>query len=278
MPPFHGRALIVHHQQFLDGERCNDGLQRRSAHDSPGRCRSDLYPGSRGVRQHRRALRATTLLPAPAGASRSPCPWSPTRRPRRRTRRSSPRSRRRTPARTSSSPSPTAPPATRAAPSRPGLPADFVVFSLETDMTRLVKAGIVDADWNTDEYKGIVTDSVVAIVTRKGNPKDIKDWDDLMKKGVEVITPNPFTSGGARWNIMAAYGAQIDDGKTEADGVSSTSPTCSRTSRCRTTAPARRCRPSPAARATSLSPTRTRRSSPSRTARTSTTSCPTRPS
>ena len=91
-----------------------------------------------------------------------------------------------------------------------GLPADFVMFSLETDMTRLVDAGLVDADWNTDEHKGNVTDSVVVLVTRKGNPKGIKDWPDLLAKDVEVITPNPFTSGGARWNIMAAYGSRID--------------------------------------------------------------------
>jgi sulfate transport system substrate-binding protein len=98
-----------------------------------------------------------------------------------------------------------------------GLPADFVMFSLETDMTRLVDAGIVDADWNTDEYKGNITNSVVALVTRKGNPDGIKDWPDLLKKGTEVITPNPFSSGGARWNIMAAYGAQIQNGKSEAE-------------------------------------------------------------
>jgi sulfate/thiosulfate transport system substrate-binding protein len=98
-----------------------------------------------------------------------------------------------------------------------GLPADFVMFSLETDMNRLVDAGMVDASWNTDEHQGMITDSVVALVTRKGNPKDIKDWPDLLKKDVEVITPNPFSSGGARWNIMGAYGAQIKAGKTPAE-------------------------------------------------------------
>jgi sulfate/thiosulfate-binding protein len=98
-----------------------------------------------------------------------------------------------------------------------GLPADFVMFSLETDMTRLVDAGLVDAGWNTDEHKGIITDSVVALITRNGNPKGIKDWPDLVKKDVEVITPNPFSSGGARWNIMGAYGAQTASGKSEAE-------------------------------------------------------------
>jgi sulfate/thiosulfate-binding protein len=100
-----------------------------------------------------------------------------------------------------------------------GLPTDFVMFSLETDMKRVVDAGIVDPSWNADEHKGIITDSVVALVTRKGNPKGIKDWPDLLKKDVEVITPNPFSSGGARWNIMGAYGAQIKAGKSEADAT-----------------------------------------------------------
>jgi sulfate/thiosulfate transport system substrate-binding protein len=96
-----------------------------------------------------------------------------------------------------------------------GLPADVVEFSLEPDMTRLVDAGIVDPSWNSNQYKGMVTDSVVVFVVRKGNPKGIKPWDDLVKPGIEVITPNPFTSGGARWNLMAAYGAQIEEGKSE---------------------------------------------------------------
>ena len=96
-----------------------------------------------------------------------------------------------------------------------GLPADFVMFSLEPDMTRVVKAGIVASDWNSNQYRGMITDSTVAFVVRKGNPKNIQTWDDLVQEGVSVITPNPFTSGGARWNIMAAWGAQIKQGKTE---------------------------------------------------------------
>ena len=96
-----------------------------------------------------------------------------------------------------------------------GLRADVVAFSLEPDMTRLVDAGIVPADWNAGEHKGMVTDSVVVFVVRKGNPKGIKTWDALTKEGVEVVTPNPFTSGGARWNVMAGYGAQLEQGKTE---------------------------------------------------------------
>jgi sulfate transport system substrate-binding protein len=65
------------------------------------------------------------------------------------------------------------------------------------------------------QYKGNVTDSVVVIATRKGNPKHISDWPDLVKSGVKVITPNPFTSGGARWNVMAAYGGVIAAGASE---------------------------------------------------------------
>ena len=95
-----------------------------------------------------------------------------------------------------------------------GLPASIVAFSLEPDITRLVDAGIVAKDWNANQYKGMVTDSVVVFVVRKGNAEGIHTWADLVKPGIEVITPNPFTSGGARWNLMAAYGAQLELGKT----------------------------------------------------------------
>ena len=98
-----------------------------------------------------------------------------------------------------------------------GLPADYVAFSLEPDITRLVEAGLVDADWNANEHKGMVSNSVVVFAVRKGNPKNIRTWDDLVRDGIEVITPNPFTSGGAKWNLMAAYGAQIEQGKSEAE-------------------------------------------------------------
>jgi sulfate/thiosulfate-binding protein len=100
-----------------------------------------------------------------------------------------------------------------------GQPADVVAFSLAPDITRLVKAKIVADDWNSDEHKGMVTDSVVVIATREGNPKHLTDWTDLTQPGVEVITPNPFTSGGARWNVMAAYGAASDGGKDKQAGV-----------------------------------------------------------
>src|SRR4051812_30371563 len=100
-----------------------------------------------------------------------------------------------------------------------GQPADYVGFSLEPDMTRLVKAGLVASDWASTPTKGMVTDSVVVLITRKGNPKDIKGWDDLTKDGVDVIVPNVFTSGGARWDVMAAWGSQTQTGKSEADAT-----------------------------------------------------------
>src|SRR5512144_911 len=97
-----------------------------------------------------------------------------------------------------------------------GQPADVVEFSLEPDMQRLVDAGIVPADWNQNQYRGIVTDSVVTLMVRPGNPKKITSFDDLARSDVEVIDPNPATSGGARWNIMAIYGSQIAEGKSPA--------------------------------------------------------------
>ncbi len=100
-----------------------------------------------------------------------------------------------------------------------GLAADVVAFSLEPDLTRLVKAGLVSKTWDKDRYHGIVTDSVVVFVTRPGNPKHIKTWKDLTKPGIQVVTPNPFTSGGARWNVMAAYGAQRQAGKSHKQAV-----------------------------------------------------------
>src|SRR3954452_15145506 len=96
-----------------------------------------------------------------------------------------------------------------------GLPADIVALSLAPDVDKLVEPGIVDSNWaKTTGDDGFVTDSVVVFVVRKGNPKHIKSWDDLIKPGVQVLTPNPFTSGGAKWNLMAAYGAQIKQGKS----------------------------------------------------------------
>ena len=97
-----------------------------------------------------------------------------------------------------------------------GLPADLVNFSLEPDMDKLVKAGLVSSSWDQGPTRGIVTDSIVSFVVRPGNPKHITTWADLVKSGVQVITPNVFSSGSAKWNIMAAYGAEIALGKTPA--------------------------------------------------------------
>lgn len=91
-----------------------------------------------------------------------------------------------------------------------GLHATVVNFSTEPDMAKLVKAGLVASSWDSGPTKGMVTDSVVAFIVRKGNPKHIRTWADLVKPGVGVITPNPFSSGSARWNLMAAYGAQLE--------------------------------------------------------------------
>ena len=96
-----------------------------------------------------------------------------------------------------------------------GLPADVVALSLAPDVDKLVDEKLVAEDWSKDRYDGFVTTSVVVFAVRKGNPKNIKTWDDLVKPGVEVITPNPFTSGGAKWNVMAAWGSQIQQGKSE---------------------------------------------------------------
>lgn len=86
-----------------------------------------------------------------------------------------------------------------------GLDADYVALSLEPDVTRLVTAKLVDPSWNAGPTKGMVSESVVVIAVRKGNPLKIKGWDDIVKPGVTIITPNPGSSGAAKWNILAAY-------------------------------------------------------------------------
>src|SRR5437588_1490567 len=96
-----------------------------------------------------------------------------------------------------------------------GLKADVVFLSTGDDINILVDAGLVDAKWNRQAYDGIAADTVVVFAVRNGNPKHIKGWNDLIKPGVQVITPNPFSSGSAKWNILAAYGAQRHLGKTD---------------------------------------------------------------
>src|SRR5205807_906705 len=100
-----------------------------------------------------------------------------------------------------------------------GQPADVVAFSTEPDVSRLVKAGVVSKSWDANPEKGIVSNSTVVLVVRKGNPKHITGWDDLVKPGIDVVTPNPSTSGSARWNVMAAYGAQLKEGKSPSQAL-----------------------------------------------------------
>jgi sulfate transport system substrate-binding protein len=100
-----------------------------------------------------------------------------------------------------------------------GQPADIVALSLDPDVNLLVKKGLVPKNWAANSHRGIVSDSVVVFVVRDGNPKHIQGWGDLVKPGVQVITPNPFTSGGARWNVMAGYGALRRQGKTDRQAI-----------------------------------------------------------
>ena len=101
-----------------------------------------------------------------------------------------------------------------------GQPADFVHLPIEPDITRLVDADLVSPDYAEEyDYEGKIQDSVVVFITRPGNPKDITDWDDLLRDDVDVITPDPFTSGGARWNIMAAYGQVIENGGSDEEAL-----------------------------------------------------------
>ena len=88
-----------------------------------------------------------------------------------------------------------------------GFEADIAALSLEADIDRIAKAGLITHDWKAGQYHGMVSSSVVAFAVRKGNPKGIRDWADLAKPGVQILTPNPKTSGGAQWNILALYGA-----------------------------------------------------------------------
>ena len=100
-----------------------------------------------------------------------------------------------------------------------GQDADIVALSLDPDVNLLVGKGLVPKNWNANSHEGIVSDSVVVFVVRDGNPKKIKGWGDLIKPDVQVITPNPFTSGGARWNVMAAYGAQRRAGRSDKQAI-----------------------------------------------------------
>lgn len=100
-----------------------------------------------------------------------------------------------------------------------GKPADIVNFSVEPDITRLVKADKVAKDWNADATKGIPFGSLVTFVVRKGNPKNIRDWDDLLRPGIEVVTPSPLSSGSAKWNLLAPYAAKSNGGQDKEAGI-----------------------------------------------------------
>ena len=102
---------------------------------------------------------------------------------------------------------------------RDGAEANFVNFSVEPDITRLVDAGLVDEGWKNNAYNGIPFGSVVTIVVREGNPENIRDWDDLLRPGVEVVTPNPFSSGSAKWNLLAPYAAKSNGGTDPQAGI-----------------------------------------------------------
>jgi sulfate/thiosulfate-binding protein len=98
-----------------------------------------------------------------------------------------------------------------------GLAADYVHFSVSSDVTRLVDEGLVADTWDAGDNKGVVSSSVVVFAVRSGNPKNIQTWDDLIQPGVEIVTPNPASSGAARWNALAAWGQVIAGGGSEED-------------------------------------------------------------
>lgn len=100
-----------------------------------------------------------------------------------------------------------------------GKSADVVNFSVEPDITRLVKAGEVSEGWNAGATKGIPFGSVVSFAVRPGNPKNIRDWNDLLAPGIEVITPSPLSSGAAKWNLLAPYAWASNGGQNPAAGI-----------------------------------------------------------
>jgi sulfate/thiosulfate transport system substrate-binding protein len=97
-----------------------------------------------------------------------------------------------------------------------GFEADVASLSLDGDIQKIADAGLITHDWHIPPYNGMVSTSVVAFAVRKGNPHNIHDWADLAKPGLEILTPDPATSGGARWNILALYGAAM---RGEVQGV-----------------------------------------------------------
>lgn len=100
-----------------------------------------------------------------------------------------------------------------------GADADLVHVSVEPDLTRLVDAGLVAPGWAAADHAGVPFGSVVTLVVRDGNPKGITDWDDLLQPGIEVVTPNPFSSGSAKWNLLAPYAVKSRGGADRAVGL-----------------------------------------------------------
>src|SRR5689334_2866455 len=103
-----------------------------------------------------------------------------------------------------------------------GAPADIAILSIEGDVQRLIKAGHVPTDWWATEEKGIVNKTPFVILVRKGNPKGIKDFPDLAKPGVRVIHPDPVSSGGAQWSILAIYGSELVKSEKQTGGQDTT--------------------------------------------------------
>jgi sulfate/thiosulfate transport system substrate-binding protein len=100
-----------------------------------------------------------------------------------------------------------------------GQPADIAFLSTGLDVDTIVDAGLVAKNWTSAPDGGIVADSVVALVVRPGNPKHIHTWKDLIKPGVQVVTPDPFPSGSAKWNVLAAYGAMRKSGMNNKQAI-----------------------------------------------------------
>lgn len=106
-----------------------------------------------------------------------------------------------------------------------GAPADIGIFSIERDVDRLIKSGHVPSDWYVTPQKGIANKTPFVILVRKDNPKDIQDFSDLAKEGVKIVHPDPASSGGAQWSILAIYGSELlktekfNGGKDEAKAL-----------------------------------------------------------
>lgn len=90
-----------------------------------------------------------------------------------------------------------------------GFEADVALLAMEGDIDKITKAGLITHDWKQNAHQGMITESIVVLGTRSGNPLAIHDWEDLMKPGVKVLYPNPKTSGGAQWDINAIYGSGL---------------------------------------------------------------------